>query len=368
MEYFFSTQQLAVGYDGKPLIRDIEFKLQKGRILTLIGPNGSGKSTILKTITRQLQSICGTVYINGRSIHDISGHELSRLVSVVLTERIKADRMSCEEVVETGRYPYTGTLGILSPQDKCIVENAMELTHTKELRGKDFMRISDGQRQRVLLARAIAQKTDIIVLDEPTSFLDVRYKLELLDILRNMARQQNIAVIMSLHELDLAQRISDDVACVKGETITHYGPAENIFTKELISDLYDLNNGSYNPFFGSIEMKKPTGEPQVFVIAGGGTGIAAYRRLQKQGIPFVSGVLHQNDIDYLAARDLACDVAAQKAFEPIGDEAFEKALNMLKGCKTVINCLKEYGMMNERNRELLKQAEKMGLEILNEWL
>lgn len=363
MTYFFKAEQLTVGYHGKPLIRDIDIELEKGRILTLIGPNGSGKTTILRTITKYLKGICGTVYIDGRSIDDMSDREMSFQVSVVLTQRMKTERMTCEEVVESGRYPYTGMLGILSAQDHERVEEAMELTRVTELRHQDFMEISDGQRQRVMLARALAQEPEIIVLDEPTSFLDVRYELELLEILRGLARNRGIAVIMSLHELDLAQRISDEVMCVKGEYITHYGLAEEIFCKELIHELYDLTEGSYNPLFGSVEMKGPQGEPRIFVIAGGGTGIPVYRALQKRGAAFVTGILHENDIDYQVARDLAAEVVAEKAFEAIGEAAYRRASGRMAECVAVLNCLREYGTANAENRRLWEEAKTLGKPV-----
>ena len=135
----------------------------------------------------------------------------------------------------------------------------------------------------VLLARAICQEPQIIVLDEPTSFLDVRYQLELLCILRNLAKARDIAVIMSLHELDLAQKISDIVVCVKGEHIAHYGTPQEIFRREIIHPLYDLSNGSYNPLFGSVEMGRPQGEPYIFVIAGWWHGHRDLPRAAKTG-------------------------------------------------------------------------------------
>ncbi|NLG86771.1 MAG: ABC transporter ATP-binding protein [Firmicutes bacterium] len=364
MGYFFYTKQLTVGYNGKPLIKDIEIQLGKGQILTLIGPNGSGKSTILKTITKHLKSIYGTVYIDNQSIDDMSNKDMSYKVAVVLTERLKTELMTCEDVVATGRYPYTGMLGILSEQDRFQVRNAMELVNAWELKDRDFTQVSDGQRQRVLLARAICQEPQIIVLDEPTSFLDVRYELELLNILRTMAEKQNITVIMSLHELDMAQKISDLVMCVKGEYITHFGSPQEIFQRELINELYELSNGSYNPLFGSFEMERPKGEPKVFVIAGGGTGIAEYRTLQKKRIPFVTGILHENDIDYQVACDLASEVFFEKRFERIGEGVYQSALQRLKSCDTVINCLKSYGEMNERNKELYEKAISQGLKIV----
>ena len=188
MAHFFQTQQLTVGYNGKPLVKDITIRLPKGRILTLIGPNGSGKSTILKTIIKQLRSLGGIVTIGGRTTDAMTERDLARQVSVMLTQRLKTERMTCRDVVETGRYPYTGSLGILSHEDHRAVRQAMDLTRVADLAEVDFMRISDGQRQRVLLARAIAQEPEVLILDEPTSFLDVRYKLELLDLLRTFTR------------------------------------------------------------------------------------------------------------------------------------------------------------------------------------
>lgn len=363
-EPFFETKGLTVGYDGVPLIRDIDIGLRRGQILTLIGPNGSGKSTILKSITKHLKTICGTVYIDSRSIDGMSSRELSRQVAVVLTDKLKTELMTCQDVVSTGRYPYTGMLGILSEQDRSHVRSAMELVNAWDLRDRDFTEISDGQRQRVLLARAICQEPRIIVLDEPTSFLDVRYKLELLTLLRSMARDKNITVVMSLHELDLAQKVSDLVMCVKGETVTHFGPPGEIFQRELIGDLYNLSGGSYNPFFGSFEMERPQGTAHVFVIAGGGTGIPVYRALQKKRVPFVTGILHENDIDYQLARDLAEEVFSEQSFQRIGEGVYRNALGRMERCRAVLNCLERYGEMNEKNRALYEQARSMGLQIL----
>jgi iron complex transport system ATP-binding protein len=362
MDDFFSTKQLTVGYNGKPLIRDIGVSLERGKILSLIGPNGAGKSTILKSITKYRKTIYGTGYIDHCSIDDMSNRDMSFKVSVVLTERLKTELMTCEDVVATGRHPYTGRLGILSDPDRDHVRAAMELVNVLELRDRDFTQISDGQRQRVLLARAICQEPQIIVLDEPTSFLDVHYELELLSILRRMAEEQNIAVIMSMHRLDMAQKISDLVMCVKGETITHCGPPREIFQPELIAELYGLSNGSYNPLFGSLEMGGPAGEPKVFVIAGGGTGIEEYRLLQKKRIPFVTGILHENDIDYQIAGALAGRVISEKSFERIGERSYREAVECLRSCDTVINCLQGYGEMNEKNRALYETALSMGLK------
>ena len=329
--YFFYTDQLTVGYDGKPLIKEINIQLNKGEILTLIGPNGAGKSTILKSITRQLSLISGTVYLEQEQMSRMTNREVSKKLAVVLTERMRPELMTCEDVVSTGRYPYTGTLGILSAEDKEKVKSAMEMVHAWDLKDRDFTAISDGQRQRILLARAICQEPEIIILDEPTSFLDIRHKLELLAILKKMVLEKQMTVIMSLHELDLAQKISDQVICVHGDHIEKYGAPEEIFTSDYIRKLYGITRGSYNAEFGCVEMEPPAGKPEVFVIGGNGSGIPVYRKLQRQGIPFVTGVLHTNDADYQVAYSVDVEGNPIYTDEMTDDEKFDAALQASLG-------------------------------------
>ena len=143
-EYYISTKDMTVGYHSVPLIKNIELNVKPGEILTLIGPNGSGKSTILKSITKQLSLISGTVYLDRQSMQSMTEREISKKMSVVMTERLHAELMTCEDVVSTGRYPYTGRLGILTSYDKEKVLEAMEMVHARELADRDFSAISDG--------------------------------------------------------------------------------------------------------------------------------------------------------------------------------------------------------------------------------
>lgn len=360
-EYYVYTENLTVGYGKKPLIQNIEIRLRQGEILTLIGPNGAGKSTILKSITRQLALLGGTVYLDGTSMASMMNQELAKKLAVVMTERMRTELMTCEDVVATGRYPYTGRLGILGKEDREKVQEALKLVHAQELSECDFAQISDGQRQRILLARAICQEPEAIVLDEPTSFLDIRHKLELLTILKQMVKEKKLAVMMSLHELDLAQKISDQVICVHGNAIEKYGRPEEIFTSAYIEALYGMTKGSYNAEFGCLEMERQEGRPRVFVIGGGGSGIPVYRQLQREGIPFAAGVLHENDVDYPVAKALASQVFVQGAFEPIGDQVLSQAKLCLKACEKVLCPLKLFGSMNEGNLQLQQLAKQEGL-------
>ncbi len=360
-EYYFRTEDLSVGYNGNTLIRNIDIRIRAGEILTLIGPNGSGKSTILKSITKHLAAIRGDSFIADASVKAMGYKELSKKLAVVLTERIKGELLTCYDVVATGRYPYTNTQGLLSAEDRAKVYAAMERVHAADLADRDFTAISDGQRQRILLARAICQEPEIIVLDEPTSFLDIRHKLELLSILRSMAKEKGITVIMSLHEIDLAQKISDKVMCVRGETIEHFGTPDEIFRQDIIAPLYGITRGAYNITFGSVELPRPEGEPKVFVISGCGSGVAVFRRLQKEDRPFCAGILYENDIDYQVARNLAAEVITEKPFVPIRDETYQRALERMKTCDTVICTDFPIGETNRRMAELIEAARSMGL-------
>lgn len=253
MSYYFETKDLSVGYQGKPLIKNITIGVEPGEMITLIGPNGSGKSTILKSITKHLATVAGTVHIGQEELEKMSYKNLSQKVAVVLTERIKPELMTCRDVVASGRYPYTGRMGILSKEDEEKVDNAMEKVHALDLSSKSFDAISDGQRQRILLARAICQEPEIIVLDEPTSFLDIRHKVDLLKILQDMARNDGTTVIMSLHEIELAYKMSDKILCVKGDHIEHFGKVEEIFQEELIKGLFDLDDETFALYFDRIK-------------------------------------------------------------------------------------------------------------------
>ncbi|MDO4867179.1 MAG: ABC transporter ATP-binding protein [Clostridia bacterium] len=362
-DYYFKTRQMTVGYDGVPLIRDITIDIARGEIVTLIGPNGSGKSTILKSITRQLKMLGGEVFIASEELRKLSYKALSTKMAVVLTERMKPELMTCRDIVATGRYPYTGRLGILTEEDELKVEAAMAAVHVLELRNRDFNAISDGQRQRVLLARAICQEPEIIVLDEPTSFLDIRHKLQLLSLLRGMAREKGITVIMSLHEIDLAQKISDRIVCVKGDHVLSSGTPEEVFGEDAMRELYGIDQGYYDPMFGSIELPRPEGAPATLVLSACGTGIPVYRMLQKRGIPFAAGILYTNDVDYRLARLLAAEVVAEEPFMPIGDEAFQKALAWVEACGQVIDAGVALGETNRRMAEVIDAAKRAGKYI-----
>ena len=217
MENFLSLRRLSVGYPDRVVLQNIDLEILRGEILTVIGPNGAGKSTLLKSISGQL----------------------ARKMAVVLTEHIRPEYMTCREVVSAGRYPYTGRMGILQPRDKEIVEEAMARMKVTELAERDFNAISDGQKQRVLVARAIAQDTPVLILDEPTSYLDLRYRTELMETLKELAREGR-TVLMSLHEIDLALEVSDRILCVQEGQDVWCGSPKEVLGQDRIRDLFGM--------------------------------------------------------------------------------------------------------------------------------
>ena len=355
------TQGLAIGYGKKLVAEDIALLSEPGQILCLIGPNGAGKSTLLKTLLRQLPPLAGAVYLDGRKLEELSERELARSSAAVLTGRPTPELMRCNDLVALGRFPYTGRLGILSEEDRRIVRESMEMTGTWALRDEDFTRVSDGQRQRVLLARAICQQPRLLVMDEPTSFLDIRHKLEFLHLLRALVRQRGLAAVLSMHELDLAQKFSDRLVCLKNGRVDRIGTPGEIFGGDYIRRLFDVTEGSYDSLFGTAEPAGAGGPPRAFVIGGGGSGIPVYRALARRAVPFAAGVLPENDLDVPTAQALASVLFTDRADEPVSAARVDEALAVLKSCESVYCTRGGFGSVTRENRRLLLCAEELGL-------
>lgn len=251
-EAFIKTEKLSVGYDKKIVLDNINIDLNKGEILSLIGPNGAGKTTFIKSIITQLKPLGGTVFMENADVFSLNPNKLAKSMAVVLTNKLQTELMTVRDVVATGRYPYTGKFGILSDEDEKKVSDAINLAGIKELEGCDFTQISDGQKQRVMLSRALAQEPEIIVLDEPTSFLDIKYKIEFLSLLKSLAKEKSLTVIMSLHEVELAGCVSDKVACFKNNKLDKIGFVSEIFAGDYLYELYDINKNNVNKDFSNI--------------------------------------------------------------------------------------------------------------------
>lgn len=251
-EFVLELDELEIGYDKTPLLKGVSLKIKAGQIVSLIGPNGAGKTTILKVLTRQLKAIGGDVVLLGKNLDTMPASEIAKAASMVMTERPRPELMTVRELVELGRYPYVGTLGILSEEDRMKVDEALNTLKIYDIKDKYFRELSDGQKQRVLLAKALCQEPDLLILDEPTSYLDVKYKIELLQIIRYLTRERGIAIIMSMHELDLALKISDVIAVVDGAGIAAEGTPKEIIESGIIYKVFDLKSDEYDPVSGEI--------------------------------------------------------------------------------------------------------------------
>lgn len=202
-------QHLTVGYGEKAILSDINQSLREGQMVCLLGANGVGKSTLLRTLAGFLPPLSGKVMLEGRDLLSFSLSERSRAVSVVLTERVEVPYMKVEDLVGMGRSPYTGFFGTLTKEDKTIIGEAIELVGITDLVGRTIDTLSDGERQKALLAKALAQQTPIILLDEPTAFLDFHAKISTLRLMLRLAHETNKTILLSTHDVGMALRLSD---------------------------------------------------------------------------------------------------------------------------------------------------------------
>lgn len=237
-------ENTSFGYSGKVVVRDFSIDIKKGEIICLIGPNGGGKSTVLKSIYRKIKVLGGTVYLGDRDLSAIPAGELAKEMSIVTTERIKPQLMTCMDVVMAGRLPFSGGFGLYKKEDEDIALEAMKLLKVHELRDIPYENLSDGQKQRSLIARAICQEPEILVMDEPTSYMDIRHRYELMSIVKDLSKK-GITIIMSLHELELALDVADRLLLIHEDgEVTVSEPGE-VVRKKLIKDLYGLDDEMY---------------------------------------------------------------------------------------------------------------------------
>ena len=353
------AEELEVGYGRKAVVGNVNLKLSKGQFIGLLGPNGCGKSTILKTLIRVLAPLGGAIFLNGKELQQIGQKELARRVSVVLTERPSPGLLTAFDIAAMGRYPYTGRLGRIEGEHARKTWEALEMVGAADLAGRYFHELSDGEKQKVLLARALAQEPELLVLDEPTSHLDPRYQLEVMLILRRLVREKGLTIIASLHEIDLAMKICDTVILIKEGRILAWGPPEEILEGERVAKLYDLKKACFDSLLGGIELGGES-RRSVYLVAGSGSGARLYRTLAKHGFGISTGILPENDIDFHVAQALGAVVVAEKPYNGISQETYLKALEEVKRACQVVDAGFPVGKANYRNVELVGEALKMG--------
>ena len=253
-------ERVDAGYNKSVIVESLSFEIKTGEIISIIGPNGGGKSTLLKTISGQLEPLGGSVFLGKDEIRRISHRELSRKLSIVTTERISPQYMTCRDVVLAGRHPYTDSLGRVGKEDNLAADNAISLMKIRKIEDKPFDSLSDGQKQRTLIARAICQEPEYLIMDEPTSYLDIRYRYELMDVIKELSGK-NITVIMSLHEPELAFEISDRLLLIDDEGSTDIQTPKDVAKKELLKSLYNMSDEMYERIKKQIPQLNTEDEP-----------------------------------------------------------------------------------------------------------
>jgi iron complex transport system ATP-binding protein len=235
------TEAVTIGYGGDPVVRDLSITLADGKVTTIVGPNGCGKSTLLRTMSRLLKPTSGTVLLDGQSVHDLHTRDVARTMALLPQSPIAPDGLLVRDLVGRGRHPHQRWFSQWSPEDERIVELALEMTDTASLRDRPLDQLSGGQRQRAWIAMTLAQETDLLLLDEPTTYLDLAHQVEVLDLVTRLNRERGRTVVMVLHDLNLAARYSDTIAVMKDGALVTEGSPTDVFTSARLAETFGLD-------------------------------------------------------------------------------------------------------------------------------
>ena len=236
------AKNISVGYGERSVLKNLDVDIKRGAVTSIVGPNGCGKSTLLRTLSRLLNPTQGEIVLDGKSIHDIPTRKLATKLGLLPQSPIAPDGIVVADLVGRGRTPHQGMLGRWSQQDYEIVAESLEATGISDLAERSIDELSGGQRQRVWIAMALAQRTDTLLLDEPTTYLDVKHQLDVLDLLTELNRDRGTTIVMVLHDLNLAARYSDELVAVAGGNVITHGTPHEVITKENVASVFDIDS------------------------------------------------------------------------------------------------------------------------------
>jgi iron complex transport system ATP-binding protein len=236
-----ATESLSIGYGNGDIVSDLSINIPKGKITSLIGANGCGKSTILKTIARIQKASNGQIYLDGKAISQLSTKEVAKKMAILPQSPDAPSGMTVYELVSYGRFPHQKGLGRLTQNDKDVIEWALNATNMLEFYDRHIDELSGGQRQRVWIAMALAQETDLVLLDEPTTYLDMAHQLEILELLKRLNEEENRTIVMVLHDINQAVRFSDYICALKNGAVVHFGLSHQVMTKEILKQVYNID-------------------------------------------------------------------------------------------------------------------------------
>ena len=236
------VKDVSVGYGERTVLDTLNVDIKRGAVTSIVGPNGCGKSTLLRTMSRLLNPTKGEIVLDGKSIHDIPTRKLATQLGLLPQSPIAPDGIVVADLVGRGRTPHQGILGRWSQQDYDIVAEALETTGISDLAERSIDELSGGQRQRVWIAMALAQRTDTLLLDEPTTYLDVKHQLDVLDLLTELNRDRGTTIVMVLHDLNLAARYSNELVAVSGGKVFAHGHPREVITKENVKSVFGIDS------------------------------------------------------------------------------------------------------------------------------
>ncbi|GIO45117.1 MULTISPECIES: ABC transporter ATP-binding protein [Paenibacillus] len=239
--HLFQAEQLVAGYDHKTVIHGIDLVIPSNKISVIIGANGCGKSTLLKTLARLIKPISGQVTVDGKPISKIPPKKLARIIGMLPQSPIVPEGISVADLVGRGRFPHQSMFSGWSKKDYEAVAEAMEIMNITEFANHDIDELSGGQRQRVWIAMALAQQTDILFLDEPTTFLDITYQVEILDLLTDLNRKHGTTIMMVLHDINLSARYADHIFAMHEGKLVAEGTPSEVITSTMVKDIFGLN-------------------------------------------------------------------------------------------------------------------------------
>jgi iron complex transport system ATP-binding protein len=261
-EAILTTRNLEIGYrlprrESRAVAKDINIALHRGELVCLLGPNGAGKSTLMRTLCAMQPALGGTVELDGADVFTVSPKERARRLAVVLTERVSAGLLDAYTLVSLGRHPHTGWTGRLTPTDHDVIRWALEATGAAEFAQRHIGDLSDGERQRVMMARALAQEPSVMILDEFTAFLDLPLRVEMMRLLRSLARQTNRAILLSTHDLDFALRTADQVWLLPKDGKLHAGLPEGLVLDGSFQKAFESEGVTFEANKGAFRVHEP---------------------------------------------------------------------------------------------------------------
>ena len=245
---------IRLGYGNRTLIENLSATVERGALTALVGRNGTGKSTLLRAIAQLGEVLSGEILLDGRPLQTLAPSEMASMVAFVTTDKVRIANLRCRDVVALGRAPYTNWIGRMQEQDKAIVEQALESVGMSEYADKTMDRMSDGECQRIMIARALAQQTPIILLDEPTAFLDMPNRYELCTLLRRLAHEEQKCILFSTHELDIALSLCDAIALIAPPEL-HILPTDDMVRSGHIERLFTTGIVAFDPASRTVSVK-----------------------------------------------------------------------------------------------------------------